>query len=307
MAGHQKLGLQYFSFDVDIFEDEKLFDVTNEFGPLGEIIFIRLLCYIYKNGYYYKYENLDKLASMLIRSIGNRWARDRQVVMQVIPFLAKCNLFSLELMQENVLTSAAIQKRYLIATERRKPLTNKPYWLLDENESENIKNADVLIDVHKNKEDVYKNISNVYKDDSNVYRNATNKSKVNINSSSSIENRGNVFQFYEQNFGLLSPHLIDRINSFDDFTDEMIIKAMEIAIEQNKRNFKYVEGILNSWNSKGIKTVEAVDFEQKEHKVKAEQKVTQAPKAQYKTRKEKEMEKLKELYDKAIAEERGIS
>ncbi len=273
MPRHQKIGLDYFPFDVDIFEDEKLFDLTNEFGPLGEIIYIRLLCIIYKNGYYYKFDSTDKLASMLIRSIGNRWARDRQVVMQVIPFLAKINLLSAELMQENVLTSAAIQRRYLIATERRQPLTNKPYWLLEENDSKKNKNAYVSIDVHKNNKNVYNNSINVDINEINVDRNDINKSKVN-SSSCSIENHTvdnvdklkNIFKFYEQNFGLLTPHISDRINSYNDFTDELIIRAMQISIEQNKRNFKYVEGILNNWLSKGIKTLDAVEGEAKNFK-----------------------------------------
>lgn len=75
MARPIKPGLEYFSLDVDIFEDDKIFDLQNEYGPLGEVIYLRLLCLIYKNGYYYRFDSLDKLAGLLIKSIGNRWAR----------------------------------------------------------------------------------------------------------------------------------------------------------------------------------------------------------------------------------------
>lgn len=74
MARPIKPGLEYFSLDVDIFEDDKIFDLQNEYGPLGEVIYLRLLCLIYKNGYYYRFDSLDKLAGLLIKSIGNRWA-----------------------------------------------------------------------------------------------------------------------------------------------------------------------------------------------------------------------------------------
>ena len=74
MARPIKPGLEYFSLDVDIFEDGKIFDLQNEYGPLGEVIYLRLLCLIYKNGYYYRFDSLDKLAGLLIKSIGNRWA-----------------------------------------------------------------------------------------------------------------------------------------------------------------------------------------------------------------------------------------
>lgn len=66
MGRNSKKGLLYFPVDVDIFEDDKLFDVQNEYGPLGEVIYLRLLCLIYKNGYYYRYDSIDKLAKMLI-------------------------------------------------------------------------------------------------------------------------------------------------------------------------------------------------------------------------------------------------
>ena len=119
MARPKKKGLDYLPLDNDIFEDEKLFDVQNEYGPLGEVIYIRLLCLINKNGYYYQFKNLDTLAAMMIRSIGNRWARDKKTVKEIILYLAKINLFSEELMQRNVITSRGVQERYLKAVERR--------------------------------------------------------------------------------------------------------------------------------------------------------------------------------------------
>lgn len=133
MARPKKIGLDYFPTDVDIFENDKLFDVQIKYGPLGEVIYLRLLCLTYKNGYYYKFDSLDKLAAMLIKSIGNRWAREKDTVKDVISFLAECNLFSSELMQENILTSRGIQLRYLIATERRKSHMQK-YCLLEKND-----------------------------------------------------------------------------------------------------------------------------------------------------------------------------
>lgn len=135
MPRPKKKGLEYFPLDVDIFEDDKLFDVQNQYGPLGEIIYIRLLCLVYKNGYYYRFDSLDKLAAMMIRSIGNRWTRDKKTVIEVISYLAKCNLFSSELMQDNILTSRSIQKRYLAATERRQSKIDE-YNLLEKSESQ---------------------------------------------------------------------------------------------------------------------------------------------------------------------------
>lgn len=140
MARPIKPGLEYFSLDVDIFEDDKIFDLQNEYGPLGEVIYLRLLCLIYKNGYYYRFDSLDKLAGLLIKSIGNRWARDKKAVKDVILYCAKCNLFSSELMQNNVITSRSIQLRYLKAKERNLPKIDE-YSLLEKSAQGGLKSA----------------------------------------------------------------------------------------------------------------------------------------------------------------------
>ena len=131
MARPLEPGLSYFPLDTDLFDDDKLFDIQNEFGPLGEVIYLRILCLIYKNGYYFEFSSMDKLCAMLIKSIGNRWTRGKSSVEQVILRLAECNLLSPELMQSGVLTSVGVQRRYLKATERRRINTEK-YWLLSD-------------------------------------------------------------------------------------------------------------------------------------------------------------------------------
>lgn len=120
MARPKKTGLSYFPLDADIFEDDKLFDVQNEYGPVGEIIYMRLLCLVYKNGYYYKFDSMEKLSAMLIKSIGNRWINDKNEIARIIEYLAECGLFSKELFKEKVLTSKGIQLRYFAATSKRR-------------------------------------------------------------------------------------------------------------------------------------------------------------------------------------------
>ena len=137
MARPIKEGLGYFPLDTDFFDnvDDKLFDITNEFGPLGEVIYLRILCLIYKNGYYYEFSSMDKLCAILIKSIGNRWTRGKSSVAQVISRLAECNLLSSELMTNGILTSVGVQKRYLKVSERRRINTEK-YWLLTDSKKE---------------------------------------------------------------------------------------------------------------------------------------------------------------------------
>ncbi|CAI8822422.1 DnaD domain protein [Bacillus pseudomycoides] len=88
-----------------------------------------------------------------------------------------------------------------------------------------------------------------------------------------IDSGGNVFTFYEQNFDSLSPHTMEELNAWmDDLSDELVLKALQIAYENNKRTLAYVKGILRDWHEKGytrLSEVEeaAVRFRKKEPSV----------------------------------------
>lgn len=141
-----KKGLPYFPLVHEIFDDENFVEVQNKYGPLGEVIFFRLLSLIFQNGYYYHFDNIDKLANKLIKSIGNRWARDKKTVIDIILFLAENNLFSAELMHENVITSRDVQLRYLKAMERRQSKIVEYNLLEKENVQEGFESAPKIQD-----------------------------------------------------------------------------------------------------------------------------------------------------------------
>ena len=52
MARPIKAGLDYFPFDVDFFSDEKIVVIAGEYGLKGELTAIKLLCAVYRNGYF---------------------------------------------------------------------------------------------------------------------------------------------------------------------------------------------------------------------------------------------------------------
>ena len=167
-------GISFFPVSVDIFADDKFYDIQEEYGPLGEIIYIRLLCLIYRSGYYYEFSSLDKLAAAVARSIGNKWAK-KSVVVQVILELVESDLFDKDLFRVMVLTSAGIQRRYAEATKRRRPNKDKKYWLLDE----------ALFDVRKNRKSVIKSSENVDENRENAdnfAQSKLNQSKLNSSS-----------------------------------------------------------------------------------------------------------------------------
>ena len=72
MARPNKNGLDYFPLDVDFLEDEKMLAISGEFSVKGEIITLRLLCEIYRNGYFVEYSGLlkNKLADLVDFPVG---------------------------------------------------------------------------------------------------------------------------------------------------------------------------------------------------------------------------------------------
>lgn len=79
-----------------------------------------------------------------------------------------------------------------------------------------------------------------------------------------------VYTFYEQNFGSLSSYAAKELSEWiTDLSEELVLKALQIAYENNKRTLAYVKGILRDWHRKGytkLSEVEeaAVKFRKKE-------------------------------------------
>lgn len=116
MARPSKTGIDYFPFDIDFFQNEKIICIGGKYGNKGEIIVIHLFCEVYRNGYYLEWTDQIqyKLSSTMHDvSIGLL----NQVVMQAV----KYGLFDAEIFQKHkVLTSRGIQARYFEATKKRK-------------------------------------------------------------------------------------------------------------------------------------------------------------------------------------------
>lgn len=110
MGRTKKHGLGYFPLDVDIFDDEKVELLSSEYGLQGEVIYIRLLCRIYRNGYFMKW-GLDE-ALMMAKRIGHGVTGDD--VNDVVHGCLKRFLFDRGVFEAHqVLTSKGIQERYI--------------------------------------------------------------------------------------------------------------------------------------------------------------------------------------------------
>lgn len=127
MARPTKDGLDYFPFDVDFFYDEKIEAISGEFGIKGEMVAIKLLCAIYRNGYFIEWSGMLKMK--LLKQLPGVSA---DLLDQIVNRLAKWGFFNEDLLgSDKILTSKGIQERYKEATKRRKNHKTRNYWLLD--------------------------------------------------------------------------------------------------------------------------------------------------------------------------------
>ncbi len=109
MARPQKVGLEYFPLDVDLFEDPKAEKITAEFGLVGDAILVRLLCRIYREGYCTAFD--EDVARSIALKVGERELY--ATVIEVVEKLLQIGFFHDGLYRAyGILTSRGIQKRY---------------------------------------------------------------------------------------------------------------------------------------------------------------------------------------------------
>ena len=90
-----------------------------------------------------------------------------------------------------------------------------------------------------------------------------NETKQNIKEDEEDAHTKNPFRFFEQNgFGTISPYIAEKISMWiDDLSEELVLEAMKIAVENGARSWNYVETILRDWASKKLTTLEQVRAE----------------------------------------------
>ncbi|HDR7325619.1 MULTISPECIES: DnaD domain-containing protein [Bacillus] len=61
-----------------------------------------------------------------------------------------------------------------------------------------------------------------------------------------------VYKFYEQHISSLSPYIVKELKDWiQRVSGKVVLEALKIAFEHNKRTFAYVKGILRNWCKKG--------------------------------------------------------
>lgn len=106
--------------DVDLDQDDKLSMVIGEFGDKGELIFTKLLAWIYKNyGYYVVWDEQEELkfAKRVAYISGSSVNLNREIISRCI----KWGIFNTSVFESfQILTSKRIQNTWYDATRKRK-------------------------------------------------------------------------------------------------------------------------------------------------------------------------------------------
>ena len=131
MARPKKTGLDYFPFDVDFFNDEKIEAISGEFGIKGEIVAIKLLAAIYRNGYFIEWSEM--LQMKMLKTLPSI---SKELLTEIVQRLVRWNFFDEGLFNsDNVLTSRGIQRRYFEAMKRNSLSDSLPFLIVSATET----------------------------------------------------------------------------------------------------------------------------------------------------------------------------
>ena len=165
MARKKQEGNRFFRMDAGFFTDRKIRILKARYGADGIVLYLYLLCEIYKTGYYLQ---VDDDFEYIISDDLNM---DVNKAKQVLNFLLERSLFDDTLFQsDKVLTSAGIQRRYQAMVKARAtktPITAERFWLLSEEETE------TFIKVNPSLNNSENNPDNSRKKDDNSRKNDT--------------------------------------------------------------------------------------------------------------------------------------
>lgn len=321
MARPVKQGLDYFPLDINLDNKLELFEA--EFGLQGFAFIIKLYQKIYNNGYFCEWNEDEQL--LFAKKIN----ADNNSINVYINSAIKRGIFDKKLFDTyHILTSRGIQKRYLEACKRRKQIEIvKEYFLIDINNPDYKEFLTKIVFVNNNSINVGNNLSfciynvnnNPQNDDNNsqrkvkkskVYNNITttninNICDVNADINSVEENQDDfvvvnendlVVNFYNKNIDPISDYSLLFIQQCRDkkIPDELIIYAMELAVESKKKTIAYIKGILENWEKENITSV--LEAKQSTHKFKQGKKRQEKNKNNYQNYNQREYQDLNSHY-----------
>ncbi len=263
MARPLKEGFDYFSLLVSFFRNKKIRAFLRKPEPdyAGILAYLYILCVIYEQkGYYVKADD------DLIGDIAFDLRLTDDEVLEKIQFMLEKGLFEQRIAaEESSLTSNRIQIHFQEMSRKRgktKLITViKNLWLLDDKHTEGfIEVTEKKSFCGKNEGFRHKNPQKVVENtQSKVKESKENKSKVKDSNITAAESATAALHKYEQLIGIATPAVMEGIDFFisQGVESALIIRLIEYACEQGKRNWPYIRAAIRGNMDVGIKTLDA--------------------------------------------------
>lgn len=110
-----------------------------------------------------------------------------------------------------------------------------------------------------------------------------------VESDGCVDGFDKVIDFYNNNIGLITQYTKELLEDYAKSMDcDVIIYAMQLAVEANVRTVKYIKAILNSWVNQGITTLLVAQEENQKHR-------NPETKSKQETQEEKNVRRAKEI------------
>jgi len=245
MARKCKVGIDYFSHDVDMLQDKKMKLIKAKHGLVGYAVYLRLLEEIYKsNGYYLI---IDEDFNILFSDDNNI---DYNVYILILNDCINKDLFSKTHYEKlGILTSRRIQENYCTATERRKEVDFIRDYL--------------IIDVSKfYKDDIVVNIINLNVDINSLNVDGGTQSKVdNTKVDKNKEYTADFEEFYS-----LYPRPFNKQSTFTNFKNTLRTDSFENIMIATRKYIEVLEEKPNGTDKQYIKKSTNFVGQQKEYK-----------------------------------------
>ena len=142
MARPKKQGLDYFTNDVNFYQDIKIRKLIRYKGIQAVPVYHYLLCQIYASGYYLEWD--EEIPFVVFEATGI----EEVTVKDIINYCISIGLFDKTMYDDNkVLTSHGIQERFfaVCAAAKRRLSGDMPYLLVDGKENEVISEKNHVI------------------------------------------------------------------------------------------------------------------------------------------------------------------
>mgnify|MGYP002643175610 FL=1 len=246
-------GINYFPLNVHL--DDKFELIEAEFGLKGFAIVVKLFQKIYgQQGYYCEWT--EDVALLFGKNVG----LGGDAVSEIVRAAIKRGIFDSELYDKyQILTSRGIQERYFEAVSRRKEVEVRKEYLL-------IKVDQIYKNVRILNENVNISSKNVnISEQKKVEESKVKEKRVEEKELPRLPVR--IVKLYENNIAPLTPITLQGLDDWlNDMSEDVVIYAIEEAVKNNKRNYRYIEAILRNHFNAGRTTLAEVQSAKRAYK-----------------------------------------